>query len=93
MSLDPQVTTIATGLGLILGKLAEVLWKRRRSGSDVRQQRQLDRLEAKVDLLNEAALETQHRLARSEERLEQLQANWDDLRGMGRLQYRNGSDG
>ncbi len=68
MALDPTqvATAVATGVALFVGKLVEILGKRKRLRN---QSRQLDRMEAKVDELVEDARETQHRLARLEERV------------------------
>lgn len=69
MALDPGqlVTAVSTGVVLGLAKALDVLTKRKRRDL---LSRQLDRLEAKVDCLNEAALELEHRLSRIESELD-----------------------
>lgn len=66
MAIDPGqlVTAVSTGVVLGVAKAVDVLTKRKSTRT---LSRQLDRLEAKVDALNEATLEINHRMGRVED--------------------------
>lgn len=67
--LDPYqaITAAAAGVSIGLIELAKALLKRRKNGSAKRQERQSDRIEAKVDRVVEDVSEVQHRLSRIED--------------------------